>query len=217
MRTQTCNVVLNGREVVVPRARLGLFLRLEEIYGQLADHVLHRDSGACVSVIIEYVEMAIGEKLVDPDKMDWRPLFFGFLRIKRMNSLEPVVPFLQGIATSAGEDFWTYPGRVGVLWIHMLASRYHWSRAEIENLFPEEAATFIQEIMYDEFLTKEWEYSLSELAYEPQKDGKSRYRPFPRPSWIGSKKPKKVKMLKKLIPAGTIIDLSGVTLDQLDD
>ncbi len=217
MRAQTCNVVLNGREVVVPRARLGLFLRLEEIYGQLADQVRRRDSGACVSTIIEYVEAAIGEKLTDPGKADWRPLFFGFLKLKRMNSLEPIVPFLKDIAKPSGEDSWTYPGRVGVLWIHILASRYHWSRTEIEDLFPEEAAVFIQEIMYDEFLTKEWEYSLSELAYEPQKDGKSRYRPFPQPSWMGSKKPKKVKMLKKLIPAGTIIDLSGVTPDQLDD
>jgi hypothetical protein len=69
---------------------------------------------------------------------------------------------------------------------------------------------FVQEILIDDQMRREWEYSLSQVAYKYDKRGKGELVPLKRPGWmLASGGPPKSKILKKLLPVGNIIDLSG--------
>lgn len=214
----TCVVTLNGREVIVSRARLGRFLRLESIAYRMIEVVKDSDSGAVVSAIEEYLKLATNEDIGDLRKQEWFDFFSAFASIKAMNSLGVDLPFLRYPTSARGrEEPWDYHGRVSIIWIHLLASTYHWALNTIEDMTPEEAAGYIQEILTDDQFEREWQHSLSEIAYSQDKKGKYTYHQLRRPNWMLRLRPKKIKILKKLIPSGNIIDLSGVTPDQLDE
>jgi hypothetical protein len=219
MKHESVKVVLNGREFTIARARLGLFLRLETISAKLVGMIKRRDSGGCVFVIAEYLELATGEPLGDLTKLMGVELFSAYLTIKMMNFLDADIPLLKKLTekTHGESSPWEYDGGLRYTWIHLLASTYHWPLDQIENLWPEEAVAFIQEILVQDQLQREWDYGLSEHAYSVDKEGVSRFMPLPRPAWMVRSRPKKTKMLRRLLPSGHIIDLSGVTPDQLDD
>jgi len=97
-------------------------------------------------------------------------------------------------------------------WIHLLCKTYHWDLKTIENLDPNLAAYLIQEILVDEQINKEWEYSLTEFAYKyDSATKKSTYQPLPRPYWMQEEiKPiEKVKIRKELLPYGVVV-ISGI-------
>lgn len=73
-----------------------------------------------------------------------------------------------------------YPDRNAYQWVHTIAEAYHWSRAEILALHPVEAARFVQEIYIEQQQRREFEYSLSEVAY----DGKGKFKSLPKPAWM---------------------------------
>ena len=112
---------------------------------------------------------------------------------------------------------WEYPEMGYVSWIHQLAKNYHWDRETILNLDPLEAAWYIQEIKTDEVFDREWQYSLSELAYAYDKtSGKSRFIPLSRPEWMQPVKPVEVPIIKipaKFLPVGHIVDLENYAKD----
>jgi hypothetical protein len=103
-----------------------------------------------------------------------------------------------------------------ILWIRLIATAYGWSKTEIESLWPEDAAIYVQEILTDEQIRKEWEHSLSTVAHPLDKQGKDQYRPLRRPSWM-SPRPRKTRIPRNMLPKGHIINISGVELDDLDD
>ena len=78
------------------------------------------------------------------------------------------------------------------------------------ELWPEEAACYLQEILVSEANEAEERHSLSELAYHYDKASQtSRYVPLPRPAWMQSEptKPRPVRMLRSMLPYGEVIDL----------
>jgi hypothetical protein len=89
-------------------------------------------------------------------------------------------------------------------------SKYGWTLENTENLYFNDAIAYIQEILIDEQLDKEWQWSLSEIAYQ-YNDAlkKSEFKPLPRPSWmVGMNKiePPKVERLPVgMMPQGLVM------------
>jgi len=106
------------------------------------------------------------------------------------------------------EEDWNYPTRIWYLYSHMLAKNYGWNLQYIESLPVLDALAYIQEILVDEQLDREFYYGLSEIAYEYDKGSKkSKYRPMTRPHWMRAKiKPiEKFKIPASMLPVGNVI------------
>lgn len=106
------------------------------------------------------------------------------------------------------EDNAEYEGRELAIIVDMIARAYGWSEAEIFNLNPQAAACYVQEIQLEDWNSAEFNYVLSEIAY----DEKGHYKPYPELSWhrkmVGPtvEEAKKVKMPARFVPDGVIID-----------
>lgn len=113
-------------------------------------------------------------------------------------------------------DPWEYKERLWYSWLHTLAKAYGWNVEYISQLDVDDAFALVQEISLDEQFSKEWEWSISDVAYEFDKSTKkSRLRALPRPDWMrrASKtyqdsitKPKSVPRINPaFIPPGVIV------------
>ena len=72
---------------------------------------------------------------------------------------------------------------------------------------------YIQEILTEDQLEKEFKWSLSEIAYPYNKSTKkSEFKAMRRPYWMLADAPeiKKIRMLKSLVPVGNVQDISGM-------
>jgi hypothetical protein len=119
-------------------------------------------------------------------------------------------PLLHGKTDNQSPISWDYEGRTWYTWSHLLASKYSWSLETIENLYFEDGIAYIQEILIDDQLEKEWQWSLSELSYSYNKaTNKSEFKSLPRPSWMTRltkmKEPEVVKMPVSMMPVGNVI------------
>lgn len=103
---------------------------------------------------------------------------------------------------------WDYEGRLWHLYSHLFAKTYGWTLEYIAQLDVDEALAKIQEILTDEQLEREFQWSTSEIAYPYDGHSKtSKFQPLPRPFWMKPKinAPMKTKILKSLMPMGSII------------
>lgn len=108
---------------------------------------------------------------------------------------------------------WDYPGRNWNYWSHLLASEYGWGLEYIAGMDTNVALAHIQEILTDEQLDHEFIWSTTEIAYPYNSTTKqSRFQPLERPYFMAAtaSQPKKVRMLKSLMPVGNIENLSGI-------
>ena len=126
------------------------------------------------------------------------------------------IPLLKSLARDSAKVPWDHKERPFIMWIHIIASTYGWSLTEIRSLWPEEAAIYVQEILLDEQLDREWDHMLSPVAHSADKSGKDVYKRLQRPSWMAPR-PRKQKLLRKTLPQGHIINISGIKEVDLDD
>ena len=159
---KSVKVTVDGHVIEILRARLGKYLALEQlerakdIRGYLNECGVSTD-GAGIELLEAYVILT------------------------SFNKPTVILPFMkahQGPDVKKPE-FWDYEERWAVSWIHLVASSYHWSRAEILDLDVDEFFHYIQEILIDRQFNKEWEYGLTSIAYP---EGK--FKPLERPIWM---------------------------------
>jgi hypothetical protein len=116
---------------------------------------------------------------------------------------------------------WDFDGRTWYVWANNFAKAYHWTLFEIAKLDIDDAIALLQEIYADDQYEKEWVYSLSEVAYPyDESTKKSKYKPLPRPEWMKEvvilAPPKKIKILRSMMPVGAIQKIKGTpSLDDL--
>lgn len=192
----------------IPRARLGLHLRLSRIL----ERITYEDVQDTSQAIKEYLKLAEMDTSVLTGLKQLRAL----LVLSELNRLQTTLAFLEWNGPEdTKEPPYTYPSRAWALWVHKLASRYGWGRVEIFNLWPEEAATYIQEIMLAEYDEADERRGLTELGYKYDKTTKkSRFIPLPRPGWMMEKPnelPKKMRIRRDRLPVGNIINLTSKT------
>jgi hypothetical protein len=200
---RSVTVTLGGRVIIVPRARLGLHLKL----GRLSD--AFRDapgSPEMAEAITGYLE-ALGLDISQAHPVE---ILRAFIALREVNSWQWLLAFMKEQGPKPQPEPYDYEGRNWAWFIHKLASRYGWSRTEIFNLYPEEAAAYLQEILISEHAEAEERYSLSNVAYQYDSTTKtSHYVPYRKPPWMYSTElPKPVKVLKSMLPFG-VKDLAG--------
>lgn len=223
--TVVATISLGGDSYEIKRSRLGKYLDLLTQRDHLDEAVESGGNQLIASGLYEYLRISLPDlEQATFESAPWFEIMQAFVSVVDMNVI-PKADQYAIINVEYDEDDddgsigdvvpWTYPGRSGLVWKHLLASAYNWSLEEIDDLWPEQAIQFLMEILADEFSDKEFIHSLSELAYEYDKTTKtSRYRPLRRPAWMvegskASKEERKKSVLTSLrrdfLPAGLII------------
>lgn len=211
IKPRSTEITLTGEPHTVERARLGRFFRLGELYRKY-QKALSKRSARSIEYLLDYLALSS-----DISRGEWEecsPLEFadGFLRLVELNNVRLDLPIFSE-EQERKEKVYEYPGRFVATWITRLGRMYGWSPEIILNLFPEEAAAYIQEAEIQDFNEKEFIYRLSEVAYTYDKGTKrSRYVPLKRPGWMLAEKEKedeKIKVPARFIPQGVVIDLEA--------
>ena len=211
----TTLVRLGGRAWNVMRARLGGYLALQRAQRRIDEAVDRDETEPITDGLYEYLCLALPAlERVTFDDAPWFEVMAAYMAVLGLNT----IPDRKKYAILAGKGKekmvpWDYPERAEILWIHTLANAYHWSKVDIEALWPEEAIAYLQEIYADEQYDREFVYSLSEVAYPYDKaTKKSRYQPLERPGWMvrilkGQKRPSRftAPVPESLRPSGHII------------
>jgi len=211
MGEQVAVVRLGGHEWTISRARLGGYVRLQKERENLVKGVEEGDNGKIVGAIFEFLRVCIPELTQDTFfNAPWFEAVVAYQQIDTLNRLPFAEEFaIIRYAKGDGKPVpWDNPLRTVLIWIHLIAKTYSWTKEAIENLFPEEAVAFVQEIIADEQTAREFIHSLSDVAYEYNRTTKkSHYRPLQRPAWMALSKPKKIRTLlrRDMLPVGNVI------------
>jgi len=216
MEVPIVRVSLGGREYPLSRARLGRFLALQRQRSVLAEAVKRSDTGAIAEAVIGYLQTGLAS--VDLNfgfyaSRPWSELLMAFQAIEECNRIPRIgdYPIMRGKAREH-RDPWDYPDRSIQVWFHRLASVYHWTLDEISNLWPEQAIGFIQEILIERQLEREFSHSLTTVAYKFDKRGVGKLKPMQRPRWMtvaSDKPPEKGPIPRKVLPLGSVIYPAG--------
>jgi hypothetical protein len=146
---ETTTVELN-QTVVVSRARVGLHLILSSLVERLLQALIDRNPYDAADSINEYVARAVDMPLPELLKVDPKRTIRAFLHLERFNRLrvDHIISLKQPVSTKANAPIpYSFPGRQYAMWVHKLASTYHWTRHYImDNLLPEEVLIYLQEI-----------------------------------------------------------------------
>jgi hypothetical protein len=200
-------LIENEYSYAIPKLRK--WAKLQSIHEEISSAA---DKGNLIEMannIAKYISYALDISVSILDDVPWIEAARAFYDIHQENvpneKFKILVP-----AKDIKKVSFDYDDRPWYVWVDTLASRYGWSIEYIADLEVESAIALLQEIDYTEQLKREWDWSLSELAYPYNEHiKKSEFKPMPRPEWmqdhIEYKEPEKLKIRKDLLPVGNII------------
>lgn len=194
---QFIDVELGGVSRRVERARLGLHLRL----ARLAERFDRNPSAGAVCDYLAACGLEMGDGV---------ETLVAYAALRLLNDWQWVLPFMAHPADPTRQrPPYDYEDRVWAWNVHKLASRYGWTRDQIFDLWPEEAAVYLQEILVSEYDELETRRGLSELSYKYDRHSKtSRFIPTPRPGWmVTNEAPEMRRVRRSALPVGNVIDL----------
>jgi len=201
-------ITLANTVYTVERFKFRRWLELEEIR-----YLIYKaaDRLEAVKHLLAYISAAIDIPVDKLEHIYWFDIYQAYAQIVFLNTPRIQFPILRPISSSKEvvEEIWEYPGRIWYYWVHVFAQSYGWSILQIADLPIEDAIGLIQEILLDKQLTKEWEWSLTELAYSYNSStNKTEFHPLDRPSWMKRVEEPKETKIKKIpryfMPVGII-------------
>jgi hypothetical protein len=205
---QGVKVIINNESVWITRRRLLAHLQLSEIEIKIKST---RQPVEISAYIIEYLSLAglTDYQIKEASTYEILEAFFAF---RQLNTWQWLLPWLKTLETpsinpAAPPEAYEYAGRRWAVWVHQLASRYGWPPETIWNLYPEEAAAYIQEIMLSEYWEREDQRALSEVSYKYDQITKtSKFIPAPMYSWMVDESiPDVIRTPVKALPVGNVI------------
>jgi hypothetical protein len=219
MAEATLAIALGGREWTVMRARLGGFIRLQRARESLNKATKSADNRMIGEAIYAFLKVQLPDlTLKEFYSSPWFDVYETYVKIEALNVLPNSMEFsILRYGSGKGKPVpWNNSLRASLIWVHIIASAYGWSKNEIESLWPEEAVVFVQEILADQQQEKEFLHQLSEVAYEYNKQTKkSHYRPLRRPAWMTVRRKEQLimKIRRDRLPVGKICSMTG-TIDK---
>jgi len=196
--------------------RFGEFFKIDSLKANLFDALRERNKNKFYVLFNEIVEVRTKHKpSPSPNKA-----FFTLLEILYKNKIMDSLVFLKPKPKDNNRrekeeerERWEYDGRYVIQWIDLLAKEYGWTYDYISNLDINLVAHLIQEILVNDQLEKEWQYSLTEIAYKYDSGSKkSSLVPLNRPYWMRKEADaviKTTKIKKSLLPHG-VTSLAGI-------
>jgi len=196
LKERSVAVILGGQARTIRRAPLGLHYRLQAVEDALA-----------------YVSLASG---LSEDDLLVEELAPAFTAIARLNS-RAGHSILEVLASpERPKPAFDYRGRGLASVVHDLAHAYGWTADYILNeLSPEEAWCYLQEVHLEEHHRRLFSYNLSDLG----RDKRGRQKPMSDPAWMRlrvrqderpDRPPLRADLAAKFEPTGTITNLDDL-------
>jgi len=206
-------VHVGKQQYILHRAKLKRWLVLEDTRSSIKEAA---DSGdeQLAELIFSYLSVAFDVQDIGWSSLPWLQVAELYTTALTVNLPRLSFPILQVHVKDEREVAWDYDGRTWYLWSHMIMSSYSWTLNYVSKLDIDDALALIQEILIEEQTAKEWDWSLSEIAYPyNESTKKSEFKPLEKPEWMrvqGEIKPiKKIKILRKHMPIGNVVKLGG--------
>lgn len=194
----------------IHRPKFREWLTLENKKDKIIQAIAKRENDF-PDLVISYVAIAFRLPLWLVEAMRWDLLLYLFILHSAKCAPSKQIPLMMSSPSKKKEEAWHYDGRAWYMYSHIIAQKYGWDLERIENLDVDDALAYIQEILTDEQLDREFLWSMSEKSYIYNYQTKSgKPNPLERPYWMLEKvsMPKKVMMPKSMLPAG--VDYSAV-------
>lgn len=201
-------IVLGNKKFSASRVKFRKWIELENIRNKAIDALKIGDGGVFATSLFSYLFFALDDKEIKVNELPWYEVTFAFDKLVMLNSPTIDFPMFKGTPEDKEEASWDYEGRTFYLWAHLLSSAYGWNSEYIAELDIDDALAFTQEILVERQLDREWQWSLSEIAYPYNPSTKkSEYKPLPRPDWMTGKvkEPAKTRILKEHVPVGIVL------------
>lgn len=148
-------------------------------------------------------------------KASWIKVVQAFYKCLELTRCQFELPIFEPNNVKIEDVAWDYHNRPWHVYVHMLAKEYGWTIEYIYNLSIKDAMCAIQEILLDDQLEKEFQWTMSERsAYYDDKSKTTKLNPLPRPQWM-MKHVSKDDLPKIKIPVGMMPTGAGITQDEL--
>lgn len=200
---------MTKNKIEFERKSLRKWIELEEARSKIKDVFKTKNATRAAVSIFAYIQLAqTGQEDYELDKLYAPNVFTLFLEAFTINSPRMNFPILKSAADKNEKLPWEYEGRSWYFWLNLLSEKYGWNMDYISLLDIDDAIGLYQEIEIDRQLQKEWEWGLSEIAYQYDKASKSsKFHPLSRPSWMMpiAPKPKIIKIKRDFLPVGNVI------------
>jgi hypothetical protein len=190
------------------RAKLRAWLALEDLYSQIIEAAAGGNREKFVSSVYSYVSAATFVSREEMQAQPWYEVVRALKQIYRINMPTIDFPVLHDVEKKEGKIEWDYVGRDWYNWLNLLAGKYGWEIEYIANLDVDDGIGLLQEILLDKQLQKEFQWSMSEVAYSYNNTTKiTKFIPLERPEWMKPKqKPvKKIKIKVSELPIGLVL------------
>lgn len=203
------NILLRIGNFLFRRPKFKKWCFLEEEKYEIARAVEQGD-GNLYQPVYQYLSSALAIHPRDYSKIYWKDVIETFVSVHNVTVPSKVLPLVS--KTRAGKDQsdpWNYQGRLWFFYSNIIASAFSWTVKQIASLSINDALSYVQEILTDKQLEKEFIWSTSDKAYTYDKmTKKSKFNKLTRPYWMQKdfdKPTKKVPALpKELMPVGVV-------------
>ena len=146
------------------------------------------------------------------NRVPWTDVWATYLGVSTSLSFKGYLPL---VSLPTDEKYtrpvWDYPHRNWYFYANLIASEYGWTLDTIARLSVFDAMACIQEILLQDQMRREFQWSMSEASviYDA-KSQTSRPNPLPRPYWMKQAKPDepppipRFRIPKRMLPIGNV-------------
>lgn len=219
-------VSIGDKKYSVTRPKLQKWLYAENFRDKVIESADKKDDYGLVLGISSFLSALLDISKEDIQSLPWHEVAeaYYYCSLETAPRLDlSIVHESKNVHRKSIPEPWNYDERTWYVWLHLFAKEYGWNIVYIADLDVDDALALLQEMSMQEQFQKEWEWSLSEVAYEYNKSTKtSKLRELPRPAWMkmGSRSyqkslehPKQIKMKRSFMPVGVIIHEEIKTID----
>src|SRR5687767_289801 len=194
------------------RLKFREWIRLDEIRKKIDDESQAGHWQKIPDLIFQFITTC-GYEVDDPPWMEVQGLY-----AQAVIENQPRIKFPLFSSKESGKPSpWEYEGRSWYFWLNTFARNYGWTPEVVGELDLDDAIGLYQEILVDEQFEKEWEHSLSEVAYSYDKaTKKTKFKALGRPDWMAkysvvpNQPEKTVRIPQSAMPVGVVVNLDEI-------
>jgi len=207
------DLYLNGTQYSAVRLKLRQWLLFEKAQVNIKKLIENKQTDEYANALCLLVSNTLGAPLNQVQDAPWYDVVSAYGLINELNQVRgiPLTKQTGPPDSKEPEIPWEYSGREWYWWLHTLSKEYGWLPGQVEELDIDDAISLLQEILVDEQINREWQWSLTELAYPYNETTKKHvFKALKRPEWMRDQPQVilpglKLKFPKFMIPVGRVI------------
>lgn len=197
--------------------RFGRWVRLEEQKNKIL-RAVEESSDEFPNHLFDFLSTALRFPSRYYRKAKWINIVKAFYLTVSHNSYKTQLALFEATKEKKKDDTmsWDYDERSLHLYSHLLAKEYSWKLEYIYNLKLSHALPLIQEILLDDQLEKEFQWTMSDRSsYYDDKSKTAKANPLPRPSWMQKHIDPQKELKVTKIPVGMMPSGNGISVEEL--